>query len=233
MRENFRYTISFSELQPDVDMLRFMLDPSDTGDGGLVSDMIKHGLETAESLCDIRAEIEVYDEVDFSSPGKINIGGLSFNTGKIVAGQLKKSESVAVFSATAGKGVGEKARQLISEKDFLEGYILDMIGSQVADGAADLLQERLRVHCLGKGLRITNRYSPGYCGWDVSEQHKLFSLLPSDFCHITLNEAALMDPVKSVSGIIGIGAEVRFNEYTCNLCDQDNCVYRNIKIRKG
>ncbi|MCK7538940.1 MAG: hypothetical protein MZV63_52410 [Marinilabiliales bacterium] len=47
---------------------------------------------------------------------------------------------------------------------------------------------------------ITNRFSPGYCGWDVAEQHKLFSFFKDNFCGITLTESALMNPVKSVSG---------------------------------
>jgi len=69
------------------------------------------------------------------------------------------------------------------------------------------------------GLKITNRYSPGYCGWVTSEQHKLFALLPKDICSIRLTESSLMLPIKSVSGFIGIGPNVRFNPYTCQLCE--------------
>ena len=77
------------------------------------------------------------------------------------------------------------------------------------------------------GLKITNRYSPGYCGWDTREQHKLFSLLPENSCGIRLTESALMLPIKSVSGFIGVGANVRFNPYTCKMCDAEFCVYRS------
>jgi len=35
-----------------------------------------------------------------------------------------------------------------------------------------------------------------------------------------------MDPEKSVSGIIGIGENVRFNPYTCGMCDMKDCIYR-------
>ena len=79
------------------------------------------------------------------------------------------------------------------------------------------------------GLKITNRYSPGYCGWDVSEQKKLFKILPEKFCGIELTDSCLMHPIKSVSGIIGIGKSVKFNEYTCNLCDEADCLYRNLR----
>jgi hypothetical protein len=40
-----------------------------------------------------------------------------------------------------------------------------------------------------------------------------------------------MDPVKSISGIIGIGENVKNNPYTCRLCNQNDCVYRGIRER--
>jgi len=117
------------------------------------------------------------------------------------------------------------------ERDFLKGYIYDVIGSEIVEAAADLLQNDLEKNMLGKGKKITNRYSPGYCSWDVAEQHKLFQLIPDNFCGIRLTPSALMNPVKSISGFIGIGKDVRNNPYTCRLCNQRDCVYRNIKER--
>ncbi|MFZ0283319.1 MAG: vitamin B12 dependent-methionine synthase activation domain-containing protein, partial [Bacteroidales bacterium] len=61
------------------------------------------------------------------------------------------------------------------------------------------------------------------------EQHKLFQLIPKNYCGISLTPSALMDPMKSISGFIGIGADVRYNAYTCNLCDMKDCIYRKKK----
>lgn len=66
-----------------------------------------------------------------------------------------------------------------------------------------------------EGMVTTNRFNPGYCGWDVTEQHKLFSLMADNYCGIRLTESALMDPVKSGSGFIGIGKSVKRVPYTC------------------
>jgi hypothetical protein len=41
-----------------------------------------------------------------------------------------------------------------------------------------------------------------------------------------------MQPVKSVSGIIGIGADVKFNPYTCRICEATHCLYRLNKNKK-
>ena len=117
----------------------------------------------------------------------------------------------------------------MKERDFLKGYIYDVIGSEIVEAAADLMQADLEKTIVASGGKITNRYSPGYCGWDVDEQHKLFQLVPGNFCGIKLTASALMDPVKSISGIIGIGKNVRNNPYTCRMCNQKDCLYRNVR----
>jgi cobalamin-dependent methionine synthase I len=91
----------------------------------------------------------------------------------------------------------------------------------------DLIQHNLKVEMKGIGMGTTNRYSPGYCDWDITEQKKLFGLLPAVFCGISLTESMLMKPIKSISGIIGIGKEVSFKRYSCNYCKDNHCLYRN------
>jgi hypothetical protein len=117
----------------------------------------------------------------------------------------------------------------MQERDFLRGYIYDVIGSEIVEAAADLMQADLERTMLNSGSKITNRYSPGYCNWDVAEQHKLFKLIPNNYCGIKLTQSALMDPVKSISGIIGVGKNVKYSRYTCSICGQADCVYRRIR----
>ncbi|MRR23192.1 hypothetical protein EG830_09460 [bacterium] len=114
----------------------------------------------------------------------------------------------------------------MKEGDLLRGYVYDVIGSEVAENAADRMQEELKATSELRGMKITNRFSPGYCGWDVSDQHKLFSFFSNNYCGITLTDSALMNPVKSVSGIIGIGKKLRFRVYPCKRCSDRNCIYR-------
>jgi hypothetical protein len=37
-----------------------------------------------------------------------------------------------------------------------------------------------------------------------------------------------MQPIKSVSGVIGIGRAVRRVPYTCRLCELEDCLYRRL-----
>ncbi len=128
---------------------------------------------------------------------------------------------------TGGEELSNWINELLKNRNAVKAYTADIIASIIAEKATDQLQEILGKLASTKHKQITNRYSPGYCGWDVFEQHKLFSLLPENFCGISLNEAALMNPIKSVSGIIGIGGNVKKAAYQCNKCEKTDCLLAN------
>ena len=62
------------------------------------------------------------------------------------------------------------------------------------------------------------------------EQKQLFSLLPNTMDFISLTKSCLMLPIKSVSGIIGVGKEVRKTGYSCDICSNKACIYRKIRM---
>lgn len=147
-----------------------------------------------------------------------------FAIGKTIARQLRGSESYAFFAATAGIEFEKFQHSLQQEDDMVKVYIADSLGSIIAEKAADCMEKELAEYIKEKGWKHTNRYSPGYCGWHVSEQQKLFSLFPvASPCGIQLTDSSLMIPIKSVSGVVGVGSGVRKLEYTCGLCTYENC----------
>ena len=181
-------------------------------------------------LGDVRAEYRLFKNIRFFPEDKtIEFEGVVFAVKPIIFRQIKDAEEVALFICTAGPEIGERSRRSMKEGDLLRGYIYDVIGSEVVENAADRMQEELKAEAAVRGKKITNRFSPGYCGWDVAEQHKLFTFFRENFCGITLTESALMNPVKSVSGIIGAGRDVKYAPYQCHVCDDKNCIYRNRK----
>lgn len=202
-------------------------------DRELVTSLIEEILAESRDISRIKTQFTIFNDVQFDDDSKsVEIDKIKFQIKKIVFGQVKKSDSIAVFLCTAGEEIEIRSRRAMKERDFLKGYIYDVIGSEIVEAAADLMQAELEKSMLDSGEKITNRYSPGYCGWDVEEQHKLFKLMPENYCGIKLTPSALMDPVKSISGIIGIGKNVKNNPYICRLCNQNDCVYRSIREKK-
>ena len=196
----------------------------------LFTGMIEQALSQGEHYCRIQGGYVILDEPSFDKTEKtLQLNGVVLNIHRIIFHQLQHAELIAGFVCTAGPEIVNWSRSLMSEGDLMMGYVVDVLGSLIVESATDILQEDLRTHMQSEGFRITNRYSPGYCGWSTAEQQKLFTFFPKGFCGITLTESSLMHPIKSVSGIIGIGSRVKFNAYTCNLCDMKNCIYRNLK----
>ena len=195
-----------------------------------VSEGVAEMLASGEELWSIEGGFVQYPEVAFDDDAQsLSVGGQSFAVGRIVCGQLRRAAGVAVFLCTAGPGIEKLSRGLMSSGDPFTGYIADTVGSLVVERAMDLVHEQLQTAAAARGLHITNRYSPGYCGWKVAEQHALFRLLPPGFCGVSLSDSSLMHPIKSVSGVIGVGPNVRRNPYTCQLCEQDHCLYRSLQ----
>lgn len=149
-----------------------------------------------------------------------------FATGPIIAKQLRKARTLALYAATVGPGLERWSKELMAGSDMVKGYIVDAVGSEVVEQTADWLEKKVAETVGPLGWSITNRYSPGYCGWSVAEQHKLFSFLPEGFCGITLTEMALMIPIKSVSGVIGLGPKLERGQYQCSICDMKDCFRR-------
>ena len=188
---------------------------------------LKDALSYASGLIDIMgSSLEVDNVVINETKSSVFAGGQVFKVGKTVCGELKGSDRLFIFVCTAGKTLSDKSARSLKGEDPVLGYIFDVLGSSIADAVADRMQNTLKDEIEKEGCQITNRYSPGYCNWPVSEQHKLFSLFNGISCGVTLTPSALMRPVKSVSGIIGIGPDVKFREYQCELCSSKNCVYR-------
>jgi len=195
-----------------------------------VTILINEITEELLPLGGIKAEYIIFPEISLNREEKsLQIEGVTFNIKPIIYRQIKDAEEAALFICTAGPVIGEMSRNSMKGGDLLKGYVYDVIGSEVVEAAADLMQEELRKSMAVPGKGITNRFSPGYCGWDVAEQHQLFSFFKDNFCGITLTESALMNPVKSVSGVIGVGRNARYTPYQCKLCDDKNCIYRNRK----
>jgi hypothetical protein len=229
-----RFEFDFSDLKLTVSQVENVIGYKEGEEQEIISNLISDVLKEAEEICRVKAEYVIHEDVKFNDSEKsLEINNLVFQIKKIVYVQLKRSESIAVFLCTAGEEIGSRSRKSMKEGDLLQGYIYDIVGSEIVEAAADLMQDSLETEMARGGVKITNRYSPGYCGWYVAEQHKLFQLIPDNYCGIRLTESALMDPIKSVSGFIGIGEKVKLNPYTCNLCDMKDCIYRKLRGQKG
>lgn len=228
--EVFHWRFRFSEARPEASEVETVLGYSPGLAPAPVQAALEQLLASAEDLWSLEGGCVLHPSARVDVAGhRLVVDELSFEVGRIVAGQLGRSEALAVFVCTAGPGIEGLSHRLMSDGDPFTGFIADTVGSLTVERAMDRVQDHLAEVVGARGQRITSRYSPGYCGWHVQEQQKLFRLLPPGFCNVSLTASSLMRPIKSVSGVIGIGAAVRRNPYTCRLCDLEDCLYRRLQ----
>ena len=152
-----------------------------------------------------------------------------FEMGNIILRQLRGSEAFALFICTSGLEFETYQHRLKEQGDMVRVFIADALGSVIAEKCADQMEKALQESIDKLGWMHTNRFSPGYCGWHVSQQQLLFPLFQGRTCGVKLTDSSLMIPIKSVSGIIGLGEKVRKLEYTCGLCYFKQCYKRKKK----
>jgi hypothetical protein len=155
---------------------------------------------------------------------------LSFGGGTILGNVgefLHGSSRVAVFVVTAGGGITELSAEAWGAGDTLAGWAFDAIGSWAAEAAAEALMQQINSH-LAAGEGLTLRYSPGYCGMDLLEQRTVFALAQPGSIGVSLLPSMLMQPMKSVSGLVGLGPRdlVGVNLSPCERCPQIGCHMR-------
>lgn len=131
---------------------------------------------------------------------------------------VPRARRLALFAATVGAEVSAEIPSLFARGDPALGYTLDVIASEAASHLADQIAQRFGESSAGGEAVLP--YSPGYCGWHVSGQRRLFEHLHPETIGITLTGSFLMQPLKSVSGVVVAGApEAHRFKPTYDFCD--------------
>ncbi|MDD2559722.1 MAG: vitamin B12 dependent-methionine synthase activation domain-containing protein [Bacteroidales bacterium] len=181
----------------------------------------------ADASASIQAKAAYRLPAQISLIGEIlQLDGRDFRIGDSLSKKLTKTEQLAVFVCTAGEQIGELYRAYSEQGDSLKAFFADLLGTIAVEKTLELLYKELEKEFLNDGLHAARAISPGDCGWPLTEQAELFSLLPGNCCGIRLNQSMLMQPQKSLSGIIPMGKNLKRQGHQCSNCSSVHCPYR-------
>jgi hypothetical protein len=214
-----------------VDVLRALGVPPERAPDGRTSGTIAASLSELRAVAEPRGILAGIETVDFADVYEGE--GLNAVPSPLVE-VFPRADELALFAVTLGAPVAERVAELFDAGDFALGGILDAAASEATEMAA---RHVARV-ALGKALHSgrTNaatralNYSPGYCGWDLTGQRTLFSALKPETIGIHLTDSCLMEPIKSISGVVVIGP-ARIHEFDddyafCAECRTHECRQR-------
>jgi len=144
---------------------------------------------------------------------------------QVITKLLEHCQQVAMFLVTIGEYLEETTSQLTKDGLVLQATVLDAIGSGAVEKVADFVQDKIKEIAEAQGLVTSQRFSPGYCDWNIGQQRMLFYALAGNTLGVRLTGDCLMIPQKSISGIIGIGpsSDDVENYNPCKTCTKQDC----------
>ena len=174
---------------------------------------------------------------------------LMFDGSRFSSKQLREqfadagAESAFVAVVSAGEECETAAHRLWQQEKPDEYFFLEMYGSAVVEHLIAGTGFRFCEWADGKRSAILPHYSPGYPGWDISDQRILMDVLLSQRTNVfpsrmEVLESGMLNPKKSLLAVFGITShldrvERLTNLVPCENCPMHSCRYRRVPYRKA
>jgi hypothetical protein len=206
-------------------------------DLGALSGRLRDLLEDAYAEFDALAEPRAVARELSREELEETLDGFEGPVEETVIGQIyPRGKAFALYVATLGTPLADRIREMFATNDLGRGWMLDAVASSGADRLSHLLAATFESELEQRGHEASRvlPYSPGYCGWTVEGQPKLFARLGPGEIGVTLNDSCLMTPVKTVSGVLiaGPGEIHRFRPSFgfCKECTTHACGSRMASV---
>jgi hypothetical protein len=147
---------------------------------------------------------------------------------------LGNLDAVVLCLVTIGDKVERAMEKYESAGEIGRALVLNVFGSVAAEATANAANTIIRDENARDGLRCSRRFSPGYGGWEVSEQRWILAALEGEALGVTLTEGCMMVPRKSITFAVSVGenpVEMR-EDNACDGCELINCSYRRKTVVK-
>lgn len=147
--------------------------------------------------------------------------------GEMIAHQLAKARQVYVLVCSIGTSVEQYADELWNSSPIYS-LALDGLGSAAVEALANAACRHIEDLADGLGWKCSIPLSPGMENWSVEDgQPQIFHLLRADPPPVTLTTGYVMRPRKSLTMVLGIGAEIDITGRTCDFCSlREVCRYQ-------
>jgi len=145
----------------------------------------------------------------FTSKERINLENkLVFRSSKSIINKLKRASHLLVGVITIGDFLEKKVSELFSQGEYPRALALDAVGTVAVEYFSWRVRKMARQEVKEQGFKTSRHFSPGYSGWEVSQQEIIFKSILTDNIGVRLTKGCMMLPQKSLSWAIGVGKEI-------------------------
>lgn len=176
------------------------------------------------------------------SADRLLLDGVAFQSKQLHEHLTRSGATRAMLVAvSAGRECEEHARQLWEQSKPDEYFFLEILGSAVVEQLVAMTSGRVCDLGARDGLIAVPHYSPGYTGWDVADQNKLFDLITGGATQpfagpLEVLSSGMLRPKKSLLAVFGLTARNAESidaarAQPCANCSFSPCRYRRAAYR--
>jgi hypothetical protein len=168
---------------------------------------------------------------------RVHVNGTQFSSRQLHDNfNAARAHSAILAVVSAGRECEERAGEFWQEGKPDEYFFMEIYGSAVVEHLVTVASGRICGWADQQAMAALPHYSPGYSGWDVSDQIKLSKLIQQAEGSELPGELSIMDtgmlrPKKSLLGLFGltrhldkVRADARL--VPCKSCSLSKCQYR-------
>jgi hypothetical protein len=147
---------------------------------------------------------------------------------KLLAQHLGGASRIIVILATIGEKLEEQVSK-IWDADMVYALALDGAGSASVEALANAACLYFEKQAEEVKLEASIPFSPGMVDWTVGDgQPQIFNLLGDEGSIVNLTPSSVMIPRKSLTMVMGIGANLKSASRTCDFCSmRETCRYQD------
>lgn len=147
--------------------------------------------------------------------------------GKDIAEHLTGCTEAVLLGATLSGGVDSMIRRA-QQQDMTRALLYDAIAGAAVETVCNALEQQIKARFADKYAYFTERFSPGYGDFPLTQQRELIALLDAPRkIGLTVTPHCTMLPMKSVTALIGLSNQPVHDarRFTCGRnCSE--CPYR-------
>lgn len=192
--------------------------------------MIDEACEEALLLAEPKG---IYQSYEYNCKEKMVYSEPPFRPeGKKISAHLTDCEKVILMAVTVGASIEQAVTRHFAEGRYAYSVLLDAAATAAVEQVADSLEKAIKPKAAAQGYAMRWRFSPGYGDWPLSQQPELIRLSMAGKIGVSLTEALMLTPRKSITAIIGLyrpeASSCPKGRPGCENCVQKNCPSRKV-----
>ena len=187
--------------------------------------IIQECFEELERISELKCVYRIF-ELSFPLEDELQICNLHIKS-KNLYKNLRGCQQVIMFGTTLGSAV-DRILHIYELTDIAKAVVMQACAAAMLEEYCDKVQNEIAIELSAEHLYLRPRFSPGYGDFSIMHQREILDMLEaSKKIGLTMTDAYMLAPTKSVTAIIGVSkTKEPCHQKGCEECTKTDCLYR-------